>query len=178
MIIWSFFAYFLWVGLCFFSGFGAWWYFSAQVLIVGMIWASFEGSIINFIKPRLIPISILITLLFFSLFLLVCNITRFTSSFLIDVLLKFVLSVLFVLFILVFSMKFRTGNCILKFFGKLSFEIYLSQGLFITLFRSSVLSIENDFLYSTAVLTSTVIFSLLIHKLCGFVLSQYRRISA
>lgn len=56
----------------------------------------------------------------------------------------------------------------LKIFSKLSkisFEIYVSQGLFLSLYHSSLIYILNDYLYIFLVTISTIIFSIGLHIL-------------
>ncbi len=76
-----------------------------------------------------------------------------------------IIAVLFVLNILLFSMKVRIGNRILDFFGSISLEMYLTQGLFIDCLRGASLYLESDLLYSLLVFTGTVLSGAALHFL-------------
>ena len=68
-------------------------------------------------------------------------------------------------------MKFSIGNPILDFWGKISFELYGLQGLFIRLLRSEVCYIENDFLWCAAVIAASMAGGWMLHCLLQKLLS-------
>lgn len=101
------------------------WYSTSHILIVGMLWASYEDQILQFIKSHYLPVVAVCTVAVGALFL----ISR-PYSWHVGRAMRGTMYVFFVVLLVTLSMKVSVGNKWLGFAGKLSFEIYLYQGLF------------------------------------------------
>lgn len=173
MILGAILLYVMWTCLCMKLSFGVWWYSSTQLFVVGIIWATYEQRIVEFIKAHFNIISIVMIIAFAMSFLL----DFVVSKFIISLILKETAAVLFTILVLLFSMKFQIGNSFMDFFGKISFELYLTHGLFVILCGKDFLGIDNNLLYSISILFLTIIFSFAYHKLCKFLLIQYNKVT-
>ncbi len=145
------------------------WYNASHLLVIGMIWATYEKSICKFFKRTYPYMLIFVWICFIILF---SNNGRLAStnahSFIVSTSLTIVEAVLFVLGILLLSMKIKMGNPILRFLGNISLEIYLFHGMFI-LFIQKVIPIQNEFIWSFLVIILTVIFSGIVHTLMAYI---------
>lgn len=165
--------YILYAAFCMRMSYGVWWYKTSLLPAVGMFWATYEKRIIEIVKRRYF----IITPIVFTALLLLVFWQSDTIPFIVPIAkssLFIVISkgILFVICVLMFSMKFQIGNKALRFLGEISLEIYLSQGLFIKLLRSDWVYIGNDFLRFLAVLTLTIVFSFFLHKAFRFILKK------
>ena len=165
--------YFLYVLFCVKMEYGSWWYISTQVLIVGMFWAIYENKILNILRRNIFIIPS-IWILFIALFIFQCKISSFNNG--INLILYFVITIVFSLSIVLFSMKFQIGNVILNFLGDISLEIYLIQGLFIAGLRNSTIYISNDLLYAILVVAFSIILGYILHFIFNAIISKYRNI--
>lgn len=166
------FSYLLWIYICLKSSLGPWWYFSSHIIGMGIIWALYEKEIIRFIK---VHYNVLLLSSFFGF--IVLFVTQNNSyydllSFILVASVKAAAIVLYIFILLLLLLKIRIGNPVLKFLGEISYELYLSHGIFVALFRRCYF-IKNDLLFSLTVIFSSLFFSYLFHKLCRFVLSRY-----
>jgi peptidoglycan/LPS O-acetylase OafA/YrhL len=84
-------------------------------------------------------------------------------------------SLLFVIIIFLLLLKLKVGNKITEFLGKMSLELYLIQGLFITLFRSDKIMIENNYLYIIYTLIGTIITAYILNLIDKFILKKYKK---
>ncbi len=158
-----------WIYMCKYLNWGRWWYNSTHLLVVGMIWATYEHKITKFIK-KYYYIVFSITILLF----LLCVGLSYNLSNENNLAVHLLSAVLFTVNVLLFSLKFQIGNVVLNFFGKISYEIYLLQGLIINILRNDLLYIKNDLLWSVLVLLGSTIFAFIFHKICEFILSKYQ----
>lgn len=154
--------------------FGNWWYNASHILMFGMFWAVYEQKIISIIKKLYWAITPIVFAAFIILQFFSKNIVSLIGIPKLSIVLRFMISIVFVTSVLLFSLKVKVGNSILKFFGEISLEIYLSHGLFMKLFRSNLLYFENDFLWCVLVIVSTIVFAYFTHLLFQFILKKYR----
>lgn len=132
-------------------GYGQWWYISNLSLPIGMLWAIYENKIIKFAsnsKKLVLMAAAVLALMAISI---VLKRAGNTDAFYI------LSSSAFAIALVTVCMKVKLGNPVQNFLGKLSMELYLIHGLFITLFRSNILNIENDAVYSALVLACSIV---------------------
>ena len=164
--------YVLWALFCYKMKYGVWWYNASHLLVVGIAWASYEENILRFIEKRYSILTPILWICFFILFAC-CNkleslpYARATEALL--YVLDLVTSVVFVCCVLLLSMKVKIGNRILGFFGEISLEIYLIQGLFIYL-----LPVQNEFVWCAAVAALSTCSAFLLHLVFNAVLKKYK----
>lgn len=82
---------------------------------------------------------------------------------------KIVSSLLFCVLCVMTVLTINIKNIVTSFFGKISLEIYVLQGIFLNLFKKTII-IKNDILYIAIVIICTILSSLLLHPV-------YERIS-
>ncbi|WP_294404609.1 acyltransferase [uncultured Clostridium sp.] len=181
----------LYITVCMFAGIGPywfqgdWWYNSCLILLIGMIFAKYENTIIKFMKKYyilLFPISLIgsIVTINKSIFI-VNNVTYYNPglSGKIDALyclgIQTVSEIFFLAFILILTMKLSFKNKILDFLGSMSLEIYLVHRVFLLCLHSNYIYIENKFIYLALVYLLSILSSILLHKIDQGLLNLIRR---
>lgn len=178
MILGSILFNYLYIRLCIHLDFGQYWYCCNHLITLGIILATYEKQIITFIKKIyifLLPITLfLFHILFSKLEYYIVNwwvpITKNYKLFLL-----MSNSLVFVILIILISLKLKIGNKVTEYLGKRSLELYLTQGIFIILLRSDIIKIENDILYIIYTLTGTIILASIIYLLDKFIIKQYKK---
>ncbi len=165
--------------------YGCNWNDTALCFTVGMWYCILKERITHFLQKFYYPVTAIFLIAFCITFIKVLNLPPYvwpTAPYYLTV--RAIAAVLFCIVILLLSMKFKLGNGLINICGDLSFELYLSHALFISLFRwgpmqiftkEIVLNIQSDDLYLAAILVASFIFSLIIHKLCGLILKPIRK---
>ena len=167
--------YFLHIAFCKKMGYGNWWYNTSHLIIVGMFWATYETRILEILKKNYVWIASAVLVLFALVSAYRESINQLGSPFLSEIIIFFRM-LLFVLCVILFSLKVQIGNRVLRFLGSISLEIYLSQGLFINLLRSRIKGAENEWLWCSVVLICTILFSYIFHIAVQFILKKYKKI--
>ena len=165
--------------------YGCNWNDTALCFTVGMWYCIVKDRITPVVKKFYYPITAVAVIACCAVFLKVLNLPAYTwptaPSYLI---IRAVSAILFCIVILLLSMKIKIGNGLLNICGDLSFELYLSHTIFITLFRwgpisiftkEIILNVQSDDLYLAAILVASFIFSFVVHKLCGMILKPIRK---
>lgn len=83
---------------------------------------------------------------------------------------KMISAMIFSTLIALLFSKININFFFTRFLGKYSLEIYLTQGIFMSLFIEQI-PINNDWLYILIVASTTIIFSILVHPIFKFVSS-------
>lgn len=162
--------YILWVFFCILLDYNIWWYNSSHLLIIGMVWATYEKRIRSFFRCYYFVVAPIVWFAFFVLFILQDRINMlFHMRFASTLLLSLMLTVLFTISVILLSMKIKIGNRVLGFLGVISLEIYLSHGLLI-----KNVSIPNDFVRCVIAVTLSVLLAYISHKMISVVLKGYK----
>lgn len=141
-------------------GYGTWWFSTPHLLMIGMLWAIYEQKIFPVITRYYYRIGAVLTVVFAVTFIGVYRVSS-ESLFLT---LTMISSVLFVLIILLLTLKTQMQNPVLKFLGKISAEIYLIHGLIMLGFRSEKIYVQNGFLWSLLVVSCSILSGWILHK--------------
>lgn len=143
--------------------FSMFWYNSCLTYPLGVLWAMVEGKCLPAVKKHFWLLACLLVPAFGAVFL--------ATMVLVDVswvlVLYWLSGVLFTAVCLLLQMKVTFGNRLLKILGDCSMEIYMLQGLFLTLYRGNLVYVESPVLWSAAVLASTCISAWAVHWLFG-----------
>ena len=83
------------------------------------------------------------------------------------ILIKMISAIIFVVLVLSIMKVVNIEHTITKFLGDISMEIYVFQGLFLSLYHSQNIYISNPYVYIILVVFSTIAFSILIHPFCN-----------
>lgn len=108
------------------KGFPPYWYGTSHLLVLGVAWASWETELTSFLKKHFWSVGLLMAALVLACYFF----SRDQEG---ESLIKRAMYVCFAVLALCMLMKLRIMNPVLHFLGRISFEIYLYQGLFITL---------------------------------------------
>lgn len=170
----------LWLALCLMFGLGNWWSNTSYLFVLGMLFAKHEEAIISHLKRFCIPylvLSIVITIPGFIFGNYTWPLMESQGWEMSDSLAAFIINasqiisgISFVLFMILLNMKVRIGNPVLKFYGKMTLELYLVHGIFSELFGRTVMAdhiisnlhIKNCLLYVFVVLLISSVLAFLL----------------
>ena len=172
--------------------FGTWWYNTAGVFAVGVIFVKAEQKIIRLWKKAyylIFPVTVALMLLcfFFSRELASSlygmeDYRFYQLSRILTVTTQFIGCTSFVFFLLLIGMKYRFHNRALDFLSSISLELYLIHGLFVQLFSFSyfdsvyppLLYVKSVPLYTAIVLALSIPAAWALHRLHGILLKFFR----
>ena len=166
--------YILYCAVCIKLDYGSWWYNTALLPVIGMFWATYEKKLVDFIKKSYFIITPVIIVSFAALFVSYNRIMELVKIPAVSSVLKLPTAVLFVLGVILLSMKFSIGNKVLGFLGEISLEMYISQGLIFNILRGKFIYIKNELLFCAASIVVIIAFSVVFRVSCKFVLKKYR----
>ena len=142
------------------------WYVSSITFLLGGFWGYNReriDKILNNKKSFFISIS---SVFFIFIF---CFIMSKMSSNYISIMFNIIYNLLFVVLMLniVYAVNNKKGkkiliNKITAYLGNVSFEIYVSQGIFLILYSDKLL-IDNPYIYCCTVIISTIVFANILH---------------
>lgn len=152
----------VWAVLCGIMGYSVYWYISCMAFPMGIVWAIGEDRLVPWIKGRY-----LLSILLCCAAMAVCMAVKVAAPLNTagDTLYYWLTACLFTALILLALMKCTIRNPLIGWLGKISYETYLTHGLFLRLYRSGWIHIQNDLLWGVAVVVSTVILASALHKL-------------
>lgn len=156
-----------WDSLCIRRVFPEYWYGTSHILLVGMLWASCEKRILEFIKRRYITVVVVSAAAFCAAFVLSRPLPGK-----IGLAVRGVMYIVFAVLVLTIQLKASLGNRWLRFLGGISFEIYLYQGIFISFGLLSRLKEINEALWAAAVIGGTVALAWVCRLASGWILSR------
>lgn len=157
---------------------GEWWYNTTWTFFLGMLVSRFKEPILKTVKKFYVVflcVSIILTafMLPFSnrimgMFGYYCEseVYRGNLEKLISVCAQCPFAILFVIMVLLITMKLQFKNKMLDFLGRISIELYLIHRLYIVLF-SEVLNIKVDFLFFFLVYAAAILTAALLHFVDG-----------
>lgn len=167
------------------ASYGRWWYNSAPCFLVGIWYKIAEDRIKPFVCRHYAPLTAGSVAIFLPLFIYYCCKQSIGGNATLLLVLEILCAVVFCIAVLLLSYRYRIGNNLLWLLGDLSFELYLSHALFISIFRWNQSSltlfghtfgidmyISSDDLYLTAILVSTFVFSYAVHRLCKLIMKR------
>lgn len=176
MLLGGIIYYAVYVFVCRRLSFGIWWYQTALFPVFGILWASYEEKIVSFIKKTYLFILPAVVIIFYFFGKFKWNIYWLKPSVTLEIALTIVLAFLFIMIVVISSLKLKFTNPILAALGKISFEIYMAQGLFMLIFRNEHIFIKNDFLWALSVIATSVLAAFLLNKLFGYILKKYAKV--
>lgn len=145
----SFMGVLVYILLAYSIGLGGWWFYSSFAFILGMVWKEREKDINSFIERKWVMFLIgWLGLFVLGYAIRLVNSRAMHSPVVYDGALL-IASAAFAGIIFAFLKKVTVNNCLWKFLGNISFEIYLLHELVYNILRNENLGIyiSNDFLY-------------------------------
>ena len=176
MIIGAVVFYIVYAAFCFKMRFNSYWYSSSHLFILGMVWAVYEDKILGIIKKRYIFISAASLVLFLALFIIKSYHPKMVTGKVLPLTITMTASALFMLLVILYSLRVKFGNRILEFLGNCSLEIYLVQGLFIVGLRGNRVFIENELIWAVMTVIGSIVLGFILHVLFAKLLRGYRRL--
>ena len=162
--------YIVWVLFCYKMDYNTWWYNTAHLLLLGMIWATYEKNIDSIINKHYVFLALVAWIGFVLLFALHDIIIQLLPNlFIAKLLWQFLLSLLFVCGVTLLFRKMIMGNQILGLLGGISLEIYLVHGLFI-----QIIQIQNAIVWCLSVISLSLVTAFLLHMVLSCILKKYR----
>ncbi len=173
---------------------GQWWYNCVHLFPLGLLFARHEEKVLGFFK-KIYWVALPATVLFYHGFLRLRYLLNGSFTYTgedfrmpfwgkvgnrwVCLLPEMLLTITFVLFLLLLSMKLRFGNKALAFMGTITFEFYIVHGLFVELFghafldfTPSIIYIRNVALYLVVILACTFPSALLLKKVIGLLTTK------
>ncbi len=175
MIAGGFVFYVIYAICCAVMGLGSWWYNSAYLAVVGMAWAIYEPKLTEFLKKHFF-ITPLVWVVFIILFVMKYKVAPYIPFEGAILIFELAVTLFFTLSVILLSAKITIGNPVLNFLGEISLETYLIHGLFIQLFRSKVVNVSNELVWSILVLVCSIFSAYLLHLLFKLILSGYKKL--
>ena len=145
------------------SSFPMFWYSSCMTYPLGVLWAMKEENWLPFVKGHWWLLAGILIPAFGAVFL--ATMVWMDASWVL--LLYWLSGIAFTMVCLLLQMKVTFGNRLLKTLGDCSMEIYMLQGLFMTLYRGKRIYMESPAQWSAAVLVSTCLAAWGLHWLFG-----------
>lgn len=143
--------------ICNFMMLGGWWFNTVGLFVVGLLYAKFEKKIVPVIKKVYVPlliVAIVITCFgnwygryFENVVFSIRKESLYNLYSLYIILFRFIAAVNFTLIIILVSLKCKFNNKVLSFYGSISLEFYLIQGLFVQAFSYCYFDINIKPLY-------------------------------
>lgn len=140
---------------------GIWWYESNFAFIAGMLYGMICSKKTKKVsKKSLVCFMISVTTFFVISYtlLIYCNYDVQVS-----LILKWIISCTFPVVMIFVCRGISKKIKLFHMLSKISLEVYVSQGIFLTLFHSWVWNIENIYLYIVMVCSATIVFSIVLH---------------
>ena len=156
--------------------YGSYWYKTTHMIIVGMIWATYENKIINVVRKRYKEITAATVILSVVMYI-ICTVTSskvqdgFNHE--IYMLLARTEAIIFVAAVLMLSMSIKGSNLLLKWLGKISYETYLSQGIMFNILLKKGLNETNSLLFAVLTISGTLVISACLNKVFIHILNLY-----
>ena len=153
--------------------FGEWWYNTTWLFFIGMLVAKYNDKVVSFAKKHykwLLPLGIvLFAVLSYATGWMLKNVGYWLEypghrgylEKLVTFLVQCPMVIVFVLTLLLLSMKVQFKNKVLSFLGVFALEMYLLQNIFITKLTHVI---DNDMLFFTAVYAGTIALAFVVHK--------------
>ena len=160
IIVFSFLFLVAWCVFCFRKNFGGVWSISGFGITVGMLFAACKEKIEKLFDRAYFVFVILFTVAFFAVQHVATRVYTVFGGWS----LKVAMSLLFTLAVITLLYRIRIGNTILKFFGTISFELYMIHGVFLKLLRGNHIYINSDIMFLVFVMLASVLSALVLHK--------------
>lgn len=163
-------AFFLYLAVCLIMKLSSTWYEGAFCLSLGIIWAKYSKKINEILsKNKWLILSILLFGFLFAISFIFGNFSFLPNP--IRIAVKSISSCAFTIFVVLFLKVVLIDNRITRFLGKISLEIYVFHGFFLTLYRCTYVYIGNWILYIVLVFASTILLAWAIHPLFSMILN-------
>ena len=150
---------------CVLAGFSTLYYERTLIFVLGMQWYARRKDIDSVLEKKGLAIWIASAALFAGCY----GLSKYQGW-----MLRGVSYFFFIPTVLIPLRKIRIKNKITCFLGKISFEIYVMQGLFFTLFHSNKAKIDSPYLYIVMVTFATFVSAYLIHPVFRFIYKSCR----
>lgn len=151
------------------------WYESVGAFVVGMAWSSEKNKIDKFLlERRNWWMACGVTFGLFCAFFLGAHLF---STEILKLLCKIISALVFVTFVTSVIYVVSVSCAVTRFVGKISLGIYASQGLFLLLFHSSLINIDDPYIYIAVTTACTFVAAYALCPTFEYIYSKFRRLS-
>lgn len=148
----------IYISFCYYYHVGNWWYNSAICFVFGIIYGQNKEFVLEKIKKYYFILFTIFVLLFSSSFYFILY-----KEWEYNVLIEMLSALFFVSILIMFCCKFEIKDKLLNSIGKISYEVYLCQRIFIVL----LLIIPNWKIYSVLCILCSILFGYVLHNICA-----------
>lgn len=162
--------------LCYYLKVESLWYKSCLPFLLGILCSWELKDLYSFCKKKYWIKLVFILSMFFAISILsiifhkIFNITLNSSIKGMLTTIAFSLCYIFII------MKLEINNSISRFFGKISYELYLIHGLVLGILRGEYIYIYNNFEYTILVIGISSVLALILNLICSKVMIKYKKI--
>ena len=150
------------------------WYEGVFCLPLGIIWAKYFKQVNEILsKIKWFVLSILIVGLLFAVSFVFGNFSFLPNP--IRIAVKSVSACMFTILVVLFLRIIPINNIITRFLGKISLEIYVFHGFFLTLYRCKWIYINSGILYIALIFISSIGLAFAVHPLFSIILRLGRK---
>ena len=148
--------------ICLSLNLGLIWIQSVFAMPLGMIWYRYKNKIDSFIAKG---INYYIVFILSTVVVVICLLLEFAikQPYIFILINKIIYSAFFIVLTMLFTMKVNICGRVTKQLGKIYYEIYVTQGLILTLLRSDLIYINNSVLYAFVGIVLILAASVLLH---------------
>lgn len=163
VVIISFFCVFLYIGLTALLGYGRCWYISALAFPLGIFYCKYEERICALWN---VPVKYYVTVPLCLLLMAVCVIIKNEFCYL--------FAYMFIPIIIVcLCAKIQIYNREMQYISNVSYEIYLCQGVCMTLLRGNYFFVKSDLVYIIATFVLTLFTAYCIKQICALLVNKH-----
>lgn len=153
-------------------GFEPTWYEGIMAFPLGMVWCGYQDKF-NFLRKG--STAFLVAIIVFMLVCTCFGLSRVLPNGIISVICKSMSAVIFPIAVVVIVNWIPIENNVTHVLGKYSMEIYILQGLFLSVFHQPPINIENPYMYVLMVMIFVGIGVVIMHPITSRIYSSARR---
>lgn len=167
---------------------GEWWFNTSLVFVLGMLFAKFEKPLVAFLKKfyyLVLAIAVVLEVVLYKATMHALETYSYWSE--TDFLpaygdkfrclsVQLPMVIVFVLIVLLVSMKIKFKNKVMDFLGKISLEIYLIHNLFIGMIQvDGIIPLQSPFFFALFVVVAAIASAAIIHFVDQLLLKPFKR---
>lgn len=144
-------------------------YAPVPAFLIGVYWREYQEEISRLLRNNQVYLSVTIAEgCILGAGVIGCHI----STGLRFIIFRMVIASTFAILVALLAWKIKIRGAVTHWLGEHSFEIYMSQGLFLILYRNDTFYLENGWIYIVSVVTSSLLASLYLHPLIRWIYSK------
>ena len=167
-IVLLFVSFVLYIALCLIMRLESTWYEGCFCVVLGVVWAKNKSKIDDILSKRY-ALCLLFVFILFTVTFVFGNTSILDRN--LQIVFKCVSASAFSILIVMLLRVLKVNFAVTRFLGKISLEIYILHGFFLSFFFSKYISIKNPLLYGALVIASTIAVAVIIHPAISKILT-------